>query len=168
LRLVRVFVQRDPVTGKRQYNNRTVHGIKRDAEQVLAEMLRERSLGPTLATSSRLEVAPLLDTLVDDYRINGKSVDWAELVVRVHLKPFFGKFAVRKMSTDAARQYIAKRQADGAANATINRELSLLRRAFNLAGSEDPPRIAHVPKIPRLEENNVRRAFSRMHSIARC
>ena len=71
-----------------------------------------------------------------------------------------------KMDSGTIRAYIEKRKQPDtsrergpAANATINRELSLLRRAFNLAAKEDPPRVGRVPKIPKLEENNVRTGF---------
>lgn len=39
--LVRIFLGRDPRTRKREYENRTVHGVKKDAERVLTDMLRE-------------------------------------------------------------------------------------------------------------------------------
>jgi integrase len=55
--------------------------------------------------------------------------------------------------------YIALRQSKGIANSTINRELSLLRRAFNLARLSTPPRVASVPYIPMMEERNVRKGF---------
>lgn len=49
--LVRVFVGNHPDTGARVYRSETVHGIKRDAERVLNEMLRNADLG--LLTGSR-------------------------------------------------------------------------------------------------------------------
>jgi len=45
------------------------------------------------------------------------------------------------------------------ANATINRELAAIKRAFNLAARCTPPRVAHVPYIPMLKERNVRKGF---------
>ena len=44
-------------------------------------------------------------------------------------------------------------------NGTINRELSLFRRAFTLGAEHDPPKVSTVPRIPLLEENNVRKGF---------
>ena len=101
----------------------------------------------------------LLDDLVADYKINRKRVDWCKLVVDKHLKPFFGHVPAAKLTTDMGRTYIAQRQSKGIANATINRELALLRRAYNLRRLSTPPRVTSVRYLPRLEEKNVRKGF---------
>ncbi|MFN7999338.1 MAG: site-specific integrase [Bryobacteraceae bacterium] len=156
--MVRAFLGRDPQTKKRLFQNKMVHGSKRDAEKVLAEMLRERDLGGVLVVE-KVAIGTLLDDLVEDYRINGKRVDWCELVVRTHLRPFFGNVLASKLTTDLARKYISARQTKGIANSTVNRELSLLRRSLNLGRMSTPPKVARVPFIPKLEENNVRKGF---------
>jgi integrase len=103
----------------------------------------------------------LFDGLLLDYKINGKSYAWVSDVVRVHLRPYFGGMKAAKVGTDQIRAYIASRQeSDGPpANATINRELALLRRSFNLGRMATPPKVAITPFIPMLAENNVRKGF---------
>jgi len=53
-----------------------------------------------------------------------------------HLDPFFKNRLVRTITTDLLYQFVEKRQKEGAKNATINRNLSLLRRMMNLARRE--------------------------------
>ncbi len=156
--LVRVYLGTDG-TGKRRYENKTIHGNKKEAEAYLAEALHHRDLGGTETTAQRTLVSELLDDLLTDYRINGKDYAWAERKVRLHVRPTFGAIRARKLTTTAVQEYIAQRQKDGAANATVNRELALLKRALNLGRKHTPPKVSRVPHIPMLEENNVRKGF---------
>lgn len=163
--LVRVYQGCDPATGKRTYENKTIHGAKKDAEGYLAEALRRRDLAGTDTAAQRTLAGELLDDLLRDYRVNGKDYDWAELRVRLHLRPAFGGIQARRLTTTAVQRYIGVRQEQGAANATINRELALLKRSFNLAKKHTPPKVAHVPYIPMLDEDNVRKGFFEDHEF---
>jgi integrase len=79
--------------------------------------------------------------------------------VKTHILPFFGPIRAAQFGTNKVKTYITKRKAAEAANATINRELAIVRRAFTLAFEHDPPKVARVPHIPSLEEDNVRTGF---------
>jgi len=46
---------------------------------------------------------------------------------------------------------------EGASNGTVNRELTIIRRAFNLGLQTG--RVARGPYLPLLKENNVRQGF---------
>jgi integrase len=155
--LVRVFLGRDPSTGKRLYHNKTIHGGRKDAEAYLTGMLRDRDLGVVVPTKATVGV--LLDELLADYRINRKRLDWARIVVEKHLRPFFGKLPIERVGTATITEYIASRQQAGRSNSTVNRELALLRRAFNLGRIASPPKVVRVPHIPSFQENNVRKGF---------
>ncbi len=61
------------------------------------------------------------------------------------------------ITTDKIKKYIAERQREEAANASINRELSALKRMFKLAVESGRWRFG--PHIPMLEENNARQGF---------
>ncbi len=76
-----------------------------------------------------------------------------------HLRLFFGSLRASAITTSEAQKYIVKRQGEGASNATVNRELAVLRRMFNLAAKATPPKVGRVPYIPMLQENNARQGF---------
>ena len=61
------------------------------------------------------------------------------------------------LSTADIRAYVADRQEKGYANATINRELSALKRMFTLAIQAG--KLLQRPHIPMLAEHNVRKGF---------
>ena len=61
------------------------------------------------------------------------------------------------ITPDEVQRYVEHRQKDGAANATINRELAALKRMFSLAIRR--ARLLHGPYIPLLQEDNVRQGF---------
>jgi integrase len=63
------------------------------------------------------------------------------------------------LTSDVITRYAVERQQAGAANATINRELSIIKRAFELAVRSRKLSQDHVPHIEMLEENNVRQGF---------
>ena len=86
--MVRIFLGRDPETRKRKYEGHTVHGTKKDAQAKLNGLLRDWDLG-IHASVQHTPMGALFDDMLADYKINGKDYEWAERVVRVHLRPFF-------------------------------------------------------------------------------
>jgi hypothetical protein len=107
----------------------------------------------------RIKINALLSLLIEDYRRQDKAdLYQAQLRVEKHLRPEFGDLTANKLTSRRVREYIERRKRE-AANATINRELAIVRRAYNLGALEDPPLVYRVPRIPKLKENNVREGF---------
>jgi integrase len=129
-----------------------------DARKLLKRRLGEIVIGRFIGPDAeKVTVSELADDVVNDYRINAKdSLDKAERSAN-RIKGFFGGYKAHSIGTDLVKKYIAQRQADGAANATINRELAFLKRGFNLGIQAE--KILRKPYIPMLKENNVRQGF---------
>jgi integrase len=143
----------------RKYRESTHSTKQGDAERLLKKRQAEIYIGTFGGVQAeRVLVSELLDDLIADYEINGKSAEWARYV-DAHLRPHFGNMRAATVGSTAIQKYIAARRAQGRANGTINRELALLRRAFNLGAQAVPPKVVRVPRIPTLEENNVRKGF---------
>jgi hypothetical protein len=64
---------------------------------------------------------------------------------------------VSEITTTDFRRSIAKRQQEGASKGEIDRDLTAIKRAFNLGCQAG--RILARPYIPMLKENNVRNGF---------
>jgi len=60
---------------------------------------------------------------------------------------------------ESVDQRTRRRQAEGLANGTINREFAALKRMFRLPSQQTPPLVGTTPHIPHLQEHNVRQGF---------
>jgi integrase len=72
---------------------------------------------------------------------------------------FAGGQRVTEITTSKIRKFIKSRQNASLSNASINRELSSLKKMLKLAAEHEPPKVSRVIKIPMLKENNVRKGF---------
>ena len=120
----------------------------------IGEVTSEKFIGPS---EERLSFEIMADALVTDYEINKlRSLRSVKLSLR-HLRRSFPLARAVDLTTDRIKKYMRSRQREGAVNASINRELSALKRMFKLA--VESGRLRFAPHVLMLEENNARQGF---------
>jgi integrase len=131
---------------------------KHEALALLRERLTDikagRATGPDVTKTTFEDLARQIE---QDYEINKRDT-----LVRVqqsldHLRKSFGGNLAAAITSDRTTDYALQRKAEGAANATINRELAALKRAFRLASKAR--KVGFVPAIDMLREDNARKGF---------
>jgi len=120
----------------------------------LAEIGRGRLVGPDTERTTFEDLAAMLE---NDYRINGRRSLRRALQSLAHSRAHFATDRAVEITEDRVAGYIRLRQEEGARNATINRELAALKRAFRLG--EIAQKVARVPHIRLLKEAPPRKGF---------
>jgi integrase len=129
--------------------------IKEVAKNKLEARLKELDLG---FTRNDYRVADLMASVISHYERHGfTSVQDAKERWKKHLAPVFANLRATRVTTEAVEEYARDRVAAGAAKATVNRELALLRLGFNLA--RKARKLQFVPHFPMFRENNARQGF---------
>src|ERR1700730_11575507 len=133
------------------------------AENLLRDRLGKVERGLPVAEMKKVKYEDIRKILILDYRTRGvKMLETDEdgnpyVWGFEHLNSFFKNRPVRTITTKLLYEFIEKRQNEGAKNATINRNLSLLRRMMSLARREG--KLAQTLYFPMLKEDNVRKGF---------
>jgi integrase len=115
--------------------------------------MREGRFDPDAAHT---QVSDLYVDLTREYEINGKRA--GDLGWRwKHLESVFGSDLALTVTTPRIRVYIETRLKEGAARATVQRELAALRRMFRLGAQAD--KVLRVPHFPTIAVQNARKGF---------
>jgi len=127
--------------------------VLKRAESKVLEGQREGS------TVNRTKFEDLVEVLKREYQLKGRKT-WVRREDHLrHLRPVFGGMRVKGVTTDRLQRYVNKRLEEGAANASINRELDCLHRMMVLGSHHTPPKVGRIPHFPKLAELNVREGF---------
>ncbi len=127
------------------------------ASKQLEQWKAEVRQGAYVPNADNTRFDDLAALLINEYRANArKSLDRVEDAID-HLGEFFKGYRASAISTDRILTYVRQRQDQGAANATINRELAALKRMFRLG--EKAGKVVRRPYIDMLQEHNARTGF---------
>ncbi len=129
-----------------------------DAVKLLQKRLAEIASGkPTGPQVDKTSFEDLAKILIADYEKNRRRSTKRVQRAIENLREFFGDYQATQITSDRISAYEVSRQREGAANATINRELSALKRMFRLGRTAR--RVAEAPEISMLQEDNARKGF---------
>jgi integrase len=140
-------------------------GVAGDTDTAPAEArrflkLREGAVAtgaPILPRADRIRYEEIAADLREHYS-STRERDLVEAGARLkHLDSFFRGRRAAVIGPEEASGYAVKRQAEGAANGTINRELAVLIRMLRLAYERG--RLFRLPIIRRLKEAGARQGF---------
>jgi integrase len=147
-----------------------VDGVRRreacdtkDRDEALAYLHRRQGklASGELLAPDRVRVRDLFGLLLDDYDVRQVAQTYiAGLKIKSILVPRLGDIKAAKLTTAQVQQYVRDRSKH-VKGSTVNRELGLLRRAFQLGYQQDPPLVARVPHFPKLPEGEPRKGFLR-------
>jgi len=132
---------------------------KSDAIKLRDKLLARKARGELSGSSAeKALITELLDdVLKSDIKSTTRYV-WQK-VIEKNIRPFFGNLKAQRLSTDLMDKYREKRKGQGRSDATVNRELSILRTAFHNARKRTPPKVLIVPYFPMVAETNIRKGF---------
>jgi integrase len=131
---------------------------KGKATALLRKRLGEIGSGNYIGQAAeKVTFADLKQMIRDDYTVERRRSLKRLDTALAHLDGTFGHSKALDITTDRVRAYIAARQEGGAANASIQKELAALKRAFNLAVQAG--RLPTRPYIPGLNIQNARQGF---------
>lgn len=149
--------------GKRPCFESTKTTQKRLAEKILGQRLAEVKTGKFFGPEwERTLVDDLISDMEGEYFLKGrKSLGDLQRRWSKHLRPYFGGMRASEVTTARIQSYIERRLGAGTQPGTVNRELAVLRRMFNIALQGTPPKINpyRVPKVPMLKEGEPRVGF---------
>jgi len=113
-----------------------------------------------IVSASDAAVSDLLKLYLEDQkREKRSSIKNARRNVVNHLLPAFGRMKASKLETKHIERFIDQKQDAGFENASINRYLASLRRAFTLGMEALPPPVYSCPKIKKLTRITFPKAF---------
>jgi integrase len=132
---------------------------KKAAQRILRDRMAGRENGKIIGRPDRVTLQDLRELVRTDYELNGlRSWHDAMRPSWVHVLRIFGA-AEPALAVTVPRcdRYAQTRLGEGAARATVNRELAALRRGFRLAVQKGL--VATRPEFEIPEEHNARQGF---------
>jgi integrase len=144
----------------KQYAESSKSEDRKDAERMLATRLGDIASGRFQGlTAERLTVWNLCELVIADYEFNDKrGLEDLRWRAEKHLRRNFEQLLALALTSERLKAYKKERRLEGAADATINRELAVIRRGFTLAREAGLYR-GEAPHFGLFKLDNARQGF---------
>jgi integrase len=134
--------------------------LRAEAQRLLNDRLAKVSRGEHFSikpvTVTNLYNALL--TFIKNEATKPRAVEGADWRWR-HLAPVFGHMRAANVTTALIEKYRSTRLAEGAAKATVNHEVGMLRRMYRYGRQSTPPTVHNLPHFPMFKLDNARPGF---------
>jgi len=142
---------------------KTLKGVRSRAEavKILFTEVADAQRGEYNFQKKNITFAEMADLYLEKYsKVNKKSWKTSDWVYLRRLKPYFGKYLLSKISPEIVEEYKSERLSTGIKKCSANREVSCLRKIFNVAidwgyASDNPVRRVKLYS----ERENIRERF---------
>lgn len=94
-------------------------------------------------------IEALKEDLFENYRMNNQILQPIETCWK-RMQSTFAGMRAESLTTANVNRYIADRAAEGYSNASINRDLAMLKRMFHLGARSTPPKVRKLPVFPQM------------------
>jgi integrase len=156
--LVRVFLGRDPHTGKRRYHNHTVKGSKKDAQRYVNGVLREIDMG-TFVEPTRMTLNGYLDHWLENAarpRVRERTFDSYEALLDKHVRPKLGDRRLSLLTPLEIQDLYTGMQEAGLSPRTVRYVHAVLSSALKQAVkwrmiSQNPASYVDLPRLKKIE-----------------
>jgi len=156
--LVRVFLGRDPRTGKRRYHNKTIYGTKREAQKYRTQVLQELDAG-TYVEQSKVTLGEFLEDWLESTvarRTSARTLNDYRSVLTRYVFPALGARKLQALQAFEIEELYRGMEKKGLSASTVRSVHAPLRSALNDAVrwsmiARNPVALVKPPKIERKE-----------------
>ena len=162
---VQIYLGHDPLTGKKRYRSRTVHGSRDDAERLLTEMLREKDGGVMLLPTG-MTVGQYLEEWLHHsvIRVRPRTLQGYRDHVRRYINPRIGSVQLKRLTPRHVRNMEADLLEHGGLDGRSLSPRTVLQSHRTLSSSLTqavkldlvPRNVASLVEAPRVSRHEIR------------
>lgn len=158
--LVRIYLGR--IDGKRKYTSKTVHGSRKEAQEVLTGMLRKKDAGKNVGRC-RQTVASFIDEWLEGKKksIASSTYGTYKKIIRLHIKPGLGHLKLYEVNPQLVQRFYTSLTEEKDLSASYVRMIHNvlhqgLKKAYAWGKIERNPADTDLVDLPRQEERDYR------------